>query len=172
MLVVAALAKLRRSWGCRSWGSMSFRRPSRPRLTPRILIPLATAAKQAKEYIVGKYESYFREHEEEEVHHEHHIVVTSPKAMDVLITQKYVCQIHSQNHINVRAFVTGFLEKIAVKEGQAVKKGDLMFKIVPNSLHQARLEAENAEARHLAPAGVEEHQAVECDQSRGAVGGL
>ncbi len=105
------------------------------------------AAKQAKEYIVSKYESYFREHEEEEVHHEHQkIVVTSPKTTDIIVTQSYVCQIHSQSHIDVRAFVSGYLEKIAVKEGQAVKKGDLMFKIVP-ILYQAKLDAENAEAR-------------------------
>ncbi len=111
------------------------------------VVYLGNGAKQAKEYIVNKYESYFHKHEEEEeVHHDHHIVLTSPKATDVLVTQKYVCQIHSQAHINVRAFVTGYLEKISVKEGQAVKKGDLMFKIVP-ILYQAKLDAENAEAR-------------------------
>ncbi len=58
-------------------------------------------------------------------------MVTSPKAMDVTITQPFVCQIHSQNHIEVKALDSGFLEAIAVKEGQAVKKGDLMFKIKP-----------------------------------------
>jgi membrane fusion protein, multidrug efflux system len=77
---------------------------------------------------------------------EHKIVVTSPKAKDVIITQQYVCQIHSQRHIKVCALENGFLEDIRVNEGQAVKKGDLMFKIVP-TLYQARLDAELAEAR-------------------------
>ncbi len=64
-------------------------------------------------------------------------MVTSPEAKDVTITQQYVCQIHSQRHINVRALENGYLEEILVKEGQAVKKGDLMFKIVP-ILYQAK----------------------------------
>ncbi len=73
-------------------------------------------------------------------------MVTSPKAMDVTITQPYVCQIHSQRHIEVRALESGYLEEIAVKEGQAVKKGDVMFKILP-VLYKARLDAEMAEAQ-------------------------
>lgn len=78
---------------------------------------------------------------------EHHkIVVTSPKAKDVTVTQQYVCQIHSQRHIEVCALEGGRLEEIPVKEGQAVKKGDLMFKIVP-TLYQAKLDAELAEAQ-------------------------
>ncbi len=59
------------------------------------------------------------------------IVLTSPKAMDVAITHRYVCQIHSQRHIDVCALKNGYLNEINVKEGQAVKKGDVMFKIVP-----------------------------------------
>ncbi len=78
---------------------------------------------------------------------EHHkIVVTSPMAKDVIITEEFVCQIHSQRHINVRVLQSGYLEEIRVNEGQAVKKGDLMFKIVP-TLYQARLDAELAEAK-------------------------
>ena len=39
-------------------------------------------------------------------------MLTSPKAMDVTITQQYVCQIHSRRHINVRALDDGYLEEI------------------------------------------------------------
>ncbi len=74
------------------------------------------------------------------------IVVTSPMAKDVVITQPYVCQIHSRNHIEVRALQEGYLEEIPLKEGQAVKQGDVMFRVVP-VLFKARLEAERAEAR-------------------------
>jgi membrane fusion protein, multidrug efflux system len=59
------------------------------------------------------------------------IVLTSPKAMDVAITQRYVCQIHSRSHIDVCALENGCLDEIKVREGQAVKKGDLLFKIAP-----------------------------------------
>lgn len=84
---------------------------------------------------------------EEGAHHEHQrIVLTSPKAMDVTLTQPYVCQIHSRRHINVCALENGYLEQILVKEGQSVKKGDLLFKILP-TLFQARLDAEVAEAQ-------------------------
>ena len=86
------------------------------------------------------------EEPKKQVHHEEHkIVVTSPEEKDVVITQEYVCQIHSQRHIEIRALEKGYLEDISVKEGQSVKKGDSMFKIVP-ILYQANLEAELAEA--------------------------
>lgn len=77
--------------------------------------------------------------------HEHgKIVLTSPKAMDVVITQRYVCQIHAHRHIDIRSLVNGHLQQILVKEGQAVKKGDLLIKIVA-TLNQAKLDAELAE---------------------------
>jgi membrane fusion protein, multidrug efflux system len=84
---------------------------------------------------------------EPEGHHEeaHKIVVTSPLVKDVTTTQSYVCQIHSRRHIEVRALDGGYLQEIKVKEGQAVKEGDLMFKILP-TLYQARLDSEVAEA--------------------------
>jgi membrane fusion protein, multidrug efflux system len=82
-----------------------------------------------------------------EAHHEHlKIVVTSPMAKDIIITHEYVCKIHSHRHINVRALANGYLEAIQVKEGQAVKTGDVMFKIAP-ILYKAKLDAEVAEAQ-------------------------
>jgi membrane fusion protein (multidrug efflux system) len=79
--------------------------------------------------------------------HEHHkIVVTSSLAKDVILTQQYVCQIRSQRHIEVRALTEGYLEEIPVKEGQAVKTGEVMFKVMP-ALYKAKLDAEAAEAR-------------------------
>jgi membrane fusion protein (multidrug efflux system) len=84
---------------------------------------------------------------EEQAGEEHHkIVVTSPQTKDVVLTEQYVCQIHSRRHIKVCALQNGYLQDVSVKEGQAVKQGDVMFKIVP-TLYQARLDAELAEAR-------------------------
>jgi membrane fusion protein (multidrug efflux system) len=119
-----------------------------PLNTPKVRAYLAyigTNAKQVKEFVVRHVESYFHRHEEESHQEERKIVLTNPKAMDVVITQRYVCQIHSRRHIEVRALDTGYLEEIAVREGQAVKKGDLMFKILP-ILYEAKYEAEKAEA--------------------------
>lgn len=77
---------------------------------------------------------------------EHKVVLTSPMTKDVTITQRYVCQIRSQKHINVCALQSGYLEPILIKEGQEVKEGDILFRILP-TLYQARRDAEVAEAR-------------------------
>jgi membrane fusion protein, multidrug efflux system len=81
-------------------------------------------------------------------HHEHKIVVTSPIRKDVISTQQYVCQIHSCQRIEVKALDRGYLEEICVKEGQAVKKGELMFRIMP-VLYQAKLDSEEAEVQKI-----------------------
>lgn len=84
---------------------------------------------------------------EEHAHHEEHkIVATSPLVKSVTLTQQYVGQIHSQRHINVCALETGYLDVIPLKEGQAVKQGDVLFRVVP-TLYQAKLDAELAEAK-------------------------
>jgi membrane fusion protein (multidrug efflux system) len=84
--------------------------------------------------------------ETEQAHAGQKIVVTSPMAKDVVITQQYVCQIRSRRHIEVCALQDGYVEEVLVKEGQAVKPGDVMFKILP-TLYQAKLAAETAEAK-------------------------
>jgi len=83
-----------------------------------------------------------------EAHQEEHhqIVATSPEVTAVTITERYVCQIHSQRHIKVRALEQGYLEPIPVREGQEVKEGDVLFKVRP-VLYQAKFNSENAEAR-------------------------
>lgn len=103
-------------------------------LTPLLLLSACDEKKEAHE-------------EEHQEHHEahHKIVVTSPVKKDVVSTQQYVCQIHSRRHIEIRAMETGYLEEIRVKEGQEVKKGEVLFKTVP-VLYQATLDTEAAEA--------------------------
>lgn len=95
----------------------------------------------------AKGESQADSHEESG-HHEHKLVVTSAAKKTVISTQQYVCQIHSCQHIEVRALEGGYLDEIHVKEGQAVKKGALMFKILP-TLYQAKLDTEVAEAKRI-----------------------
>jgi membrane fusion protein (multidrug efflux system) len=76
------------------------------------------------------------------------ITVGTVSAKAVTVTQQYVCQIRWRRHIDVCALKTGYLEAIPIKEGQAVKEGELLFEIVP-SLYKARREAAVAE-RNLA----------------------
>ena len=120
-----------------------------PLNTPKVYMYLdyiGTNARQMKEHVVGQLESYFHKHEEQTHEEPRKVVVTSPEAEDVTLTQQYVCQIHSKRHIEVRALDDGYLEKILVREGQAVKAGDTMFQIKP-VLYKARLDAELAEFR-------------------------
>ncbi len=82
-------------------------------------------------------------HEEKE--EETHFLVTSPLKKDTLVVRNYVCQIHAFQHIELRALEKGYLENIYVDEGQAVKKGQLMFKIMP-LIYNAELQKAQAEA--------------------------
>jgi membrane fusion protein, multidrug efflux system len=98
---------------------------------------LAGRAEQLKARYLG--------HKEEEAHvEENTIIVTRPLARDVIITQQFVCQIHSRRHIEVCALEDGYLKTIPIKEGQAVKEGDVLFEVVP-VLYKAKLDAEVAE---------------------------
>ena len=79
------------------------------------------------------------------------IVATNPLVMDVTFPQPYVCQIHAQRQINIRALESGYLEAIRIKEGQIVKTGDVLFKVIP-ILYEAKYaetEAEVQLARNL-----------------------
>ncbi len=97
------------------------------------------------ERIVSRYQSYFGKHEDKEGHgEEQQIWVTSPMVKNVTITQQYVCQIHARRIIEVCALEDGYLMPITVKEGQAVKEGDVLFETVP-VLYKAKWDAAVAE---------------------------
>ncbi|MCG9792538.1 efflux RND transporter periplasmic adaptor subunit [Flavobacterium algicola] len=82
--------------------------------------------------------------QKEEKKEEIKFLVTNPVLKDTAITKEYVCNISSINHIELRALEKGYLQKIYVGEGQAVKKGQLLFKIMPN-IYQAELGKSKAE---------------------------
>ncbi len=77
------------------------------------------------------------------------LVVTTPLAKDVEVTQKYVCLINARKHIVVRAQhkEAGYLDEIHVKEGQKVEAGVELFRINP-TLYEARYQAELAEVKY------------------------
>lgn len=70
--------------------------------------------------------------------------VTSPVQTDTLVLKEYVAQIQSINHIELRSQERGYLQKIFVDEGQFVKKGQMMFQIMP-TLYQAEMQKAKAE---------------------------
>lgn len=55
--------------------------------------------------------------------------VTHPVVMDTAYTTDYITDIQAVQHVELKAKVDGYLEKIHVDEGQEVKKGQLLFSI-------------------------------------------
>jgi membrane fusion protein (multidrug efflux system) len=72
--------------------------------------------------------------------------VTSPLRIDTCITKEYVSQIRSVRNIEVRAQEKGYLQNIYVDEGQFVKAGQILFKIMPK-LYEAELLKAEAEVK-------------------------
>jgi len=82
----------------------------------------------------------------EEAEAETKFLVTSPLRRDTLVTRVYVCQIRAIQHIELRSRESGYLQKVFVDEGQFVKKGQMMFQILP-ALYKAELQKAEAEAK-------------------------
>lgn len=72
--------------------------------------------------------------------------VTNPVTIDTSLTREYVSQIRSVRNIEIRAQEKGFLQNIYVDEGQYVKEGQLLFRIMPK-LYEAELLKAKAEAK-------------------------
>ena len=96
------------------------------------------------------------ESKNEEEESEIKLLVTSPLEKDTIVTREYVSQIRSVSHIELRTLEKGYLHKIFVDEGQFVRKGQLMFQIMPMIL-----EAEQQKAK--AEAGFAE---IECQNTK------
>ena len=68
--------------------------------------------------------------------------VTSPTRIDTSFTKEYVSQIRSVRNIEIRAQEKGFLQNIYVDEGQFVKAGQVLFRIMPKMYEAEVLKAE------------------------------
>lgn len=79
--------------------------------------------------------------------------VTNPIVIDTSFTKEYVSQIKSVRNIEIRTQEKGFLQNIYVDEGQFVKAGQLLFRIMPKmyeaELLKAKAEAKAAEIEYL-----------------------
>lgn len=83
-------------------------------------------------------------HAEEAKEEEPVFLVTSPVKMDTLVYRQFVGQVRSSSHIELRSQEKGYLEKIYFDEGQFVRKGQLLFKIMP-LVYEAEAERARAE---------------------------
>lgn len=104
----------------------------------RIIILLSLTSVLA--YVGCKQEKHEKEAEAK-------FMVTSPVLKDTMIYKDYVCQIHAINHIELRSLEKGYLQNIYVDEGQFVKKGQLMFKIMP-VIYQAETQKAQANVNY------------------------
>lgn len=88
-------------------------------------------------------------HSDKEKEDEIKYTVTAPIMMDTAIIKTYVSQIQAIRHIELRTQERGYLEKIFVDEGRFVKKGQLLFQIMP-TLYNAEVQKASAEAEFAA----------------------
>jgi membrane fusion protein (multidrug efflux system) len=72
--------------------------------------------------------------------------VTNPVVIDTSFTKQYVSQIKSVRNIEIRAQEKGYLQNIYVDEGQSVKAGQVLFRIMPQ-LYEAELLKAESEAK-------------------------
>ncbi|MFC4870766.1 efflux RND transporter periplasmic adaptor subunit [Negadavirga shengliensis] len=82
--------------------------------------------------------------EHHETHGEANFIVTLPEIKDTTIYKEYIGQVRSIQHIELRALEKGYLQDIYVDEGQSVKKGQLLFQIMP-VIYQAEMQKAEAE---------------------------
>lgn len=86
-------------------------------------------------------------HNIEKAEEEQVFIVTSPLQTDTILYKEYVAQIRSASHIELRSQEKGYLQNIYVDEGQYVKKGQLMFKLMP-MIYEAEVEKAKAELNY------------------------
>ena len=68
--------------------------------------------------------------------------VTNPVSIDTSFTKEYVSQIRSIKNIEIRAQEKGFLQNVYVDEGQYVKAGQVLFRIMPKAYEAELLKAQ------------------------------
>ncbi len=73
------------------------------------------------------------------------VTVVQPIAREVVEWDEYIGRLESPETVELRARVSGYLDKVHFKEGKEVKKGDLLFTIDPRPY---RADYDHADAEH------------------------
>ena len=71
--------------------------------------------------------------------------ITSPLLIDTSFAKDYIAQIQSIQNVEIHAMVKGFIQSINVDEGQQVRAGQVLFKIMPKE-YEAELQKAKAAA--------------------------
>src|SRR4051812_8108203 len=72
--------------------------------------------------------------------------VTTPLRLDTSFSKEYVSQIKSVRNIEIRAQEKGYLQNIYVDEGQFVRAGQVLFRIMPK-IYEAEVLKAQAESK-------------------------
>lgn len=72
------------------------------------------------------------------------VAVVTVQARDIPFAMEFVAQTESSRQVDIVARVSGFLDKIAYREGEVVKAGQLLFQLDPKPF-KAQLEAAHGE---------------------------
>lgn len=76
------------------------------------------------------------------------VQVASPISEEIALTKTYTGRFTPAEKVDVRARVSGYIEEILFKEGEEIKKGDLMFKI-DSSLFDAEVARSEAQVEQV-----------------------
>lgn len=85
------------------------------------------------------------------------------KRSDITVPLKYSATLKGTNDVTIRPQVSGQLMQVCIKEGQQVKKGDVLFRIDDRN---AQLELESAEANLLAAKASESTAKLEYESNK------
>lgn len=75
------------------------------------------------------------------------VVVSKPALQQVKDTDTYTGRFEATDTVEIRSRVSGYLDRVAFKDGALVNKGDLLFQIDPRPFQAAVAEAEGTLAR-------------------------
>ncbi|MGQ0829710.1 MAG: efflux RND transporter periplasmic adaptor subunit [Bacteroidota bacterium] len=84
--------------------------------------------------------------------------VINPVVTDTVYINDYVADIQSLQHVELRARIKGYIEKIYVDEGQAVKEGQILF-----SISRQEYEEDLSKARAMLKSAIADAKATELD---------
>jgi len=76
------------------------------------------------------------------------VIVTQPEVREMIEYDEFTGRFQAFQEVDVRARVSGYLEKIHFEDGQFVNEGDLLFSIDPKP-YQARVDVAKAELKRV-----------------------
>jgi len=81
------------------------------------------------------------------------VVAATVEQRDVPVMREWIGRLDGSTNVDIRARVSGYIDKLEFKEGQLVKMGDLLLRIDPRPLDAALAQAKAEVARAVASQG-------------------